>query len=461
MIANFIGKLHIITLHLPIGILLLGVILEWFNHLKWIETSRNLRSFAFGLGSISAIFVSLSGFLLFTYGDYNEDVVWSHKISGFITTILSLFLFSFSFYKENRFQKYIALLVAISITLTGHLGGSITHGEGFLTNFSANSSENDTTPIFEVDNIEEAQIYSDLIQPIIDAKCVGCHGPNKVKGKLRLDSEAAMMEGGKSRKEILGPNKAKSELLRRVLLPLKDEKHMPPKSKRQVTEDELSLISWWIENGASFTHTVVAKDTSTAILELIDKVIKESHNLNSDQSTIPAFLPDVEVKAISTEILNSFETNGIIALPAGKDSPFLEINFVNVNEITNIHRETLNKVAENIVRLKWSELTINDEDLVLISKMKNLLKLHIDHTNITDQGLQKLKDLNQLMYINLNNTKITNQGIEMLNKLPNLKEIFTFETQVTLDTLQNGAKIFKGGYQLEFLPSDTQRISEN
>jgi len=61
--------------------------------------------------------------------------------------------------------------------------------------------------------------------------CESCHGPEKQKGKLRLDSLEALMKGGENGPVVVAGNPKKSPLVARVLLPATDDDHMPPEGK--------------------------------------------------------------------------------------------------------------------------------------------------------------------------------------------------------------------------------------
>src|SRR5262249_14440371 len=43
---------------------------------------------------------------------------------------------------------------------------------------------------------EQARWFESKIRPLLADRCVKCHGPKKQKGELRLDSRAALLEGG-------------------------------------------------------------------------------------------------------------------------------------------------------------------------------------------------------------------------------------------------------------------------
>ena len=77
---------------------------------------------------------------------------------------------------------------------------------------------------------EEATIYDKVIKPLFEARCVECHGPDKQKGKLRLDTPEHI-SGGSDGEAIVAGNAAESLVLERVLLPEDDDEAMPPKGE--------------------------------------------------------------------------------------------------------------------------------------------------------------------------------------------------------------------------------------
>src|SRR5437667_12719892 len=79
--------------------------------------------------------------------------------------------------------------------------------------------------------------FAKQIQPILQQNCIKCHGPEKQKGKLRLDSKEAAFKGGKDGLVLTAGDAEKSELYRRIILPKSNEDVMPnegePLSKAQ------------------------------------------------------------------------------------------------------------------------------------------------------------------------------------------------------------------------------------
>jgi hypothetical protein len=92
------------------------------------------------------------------------------------------------------------------------------------------------------------------IKPIFDKSCTTCHGAEKQKGKLRLDSLAAALKGGQDGKVIEPGESAKSMLIANVAhLGDEDEFMPPPDNKAKIpplTKEQIGLLRAWIDQGA-------------------------------------------------------------------------------------------------------------------------------------------------------------------------------------------------------------------
>lgn len=92
--------------------------------------------------------------------------------------------------------------------------------------------------------------YDKDIKPILEASCFKCHGSEKQKGKLRLDSLEAALKGGENGKVIEAGKSAKSPIVISVSR-LDEDSAMPPEDKgKPLTKDQVGLIRAWIDQGA-------------------------------------------------------------------------------------------------------------------------------------------------------------------------------------------------------------------
>ncbi|MDZ7647673.1 MAG: c-type cytochrome domain-containing protein [Cytophagales bacterium] len=154
----------------------------------------------------------------------------------------------------KRLYKFLSLLTLVLLTITGHLGGTLTHGENFLF---ANLNDSEMESLASID-LQQAHLYADLVRPILQNKCYTCHGTSKQKGKLRLDLPEHIAKGGKSGVVLVAGQVDESEMIDRLLLPMNDDDHMPPKEKKQLSTQEIEILKTWINSGADFERTVVA-----------------------------------------------------------------------------------------------------------------------------------------------------------------------------------------------------------
>jgi mono/diheme cytochrome c family protein len=92
--------------------------------------------------------------------------------------------------------------------------------------------------------------YAKDIKPIFDKSCIKCHGEEKQKGKLRLDSLEAAIKGGKNGPNIIPNDGAKSGLVQAIAR-LDPDEAMPPDEKGEpLTAEQVGLVRAWIDQGA-------------------------------------------------------------------------------------------------------------------------------------------------------------------------------------------------------------------
>jgi len=97
-------------------------------------------------------------------------------------------------------------------------------------------------------------VYASRIAPLFTRSCVSCHSPAKIKGGLRLDTYAQLMDGGDDGSVIEPWLPRESDLVRRIKLPPDDDDHMPSNGKHPLSPDEIRTIERWIAAGASATQ---------------------------------------------------------------------------------------------------------------------------------------------------------------------------------------------------------------
>ncbi|HKI71325.1 MAG TPA: SUMF1/EgtB/PvdO family nonheme iron enzyme [Verrucomicrobiae bacterium] len=97
--------------------------------------------------------------------------------------------------------------------------------------------------------------FEQQIRPILEFDCIRCHGPEKPKGNLRLDTRAGALKGGDDGTALVPGKPDRSPLYTSTILPADDDKHMPPKGD-PLKKDETELLRQWIEQGAEWPEGI-------------------------------------------------------------------------------------------------------------------------------------------------------------------------------------------------------------
>jgi uncharacterized membrane protein/mono/diheme cytochrome c family protein len=452
---EFIGHLHPVLVHLPIGILMLACVFHIVSYHQKFAHFKTVMSVMLFWGMVCAVLSCITGYCLSNSGDYDLRLVSLHMWMGISVAAVSLVLFIlFKKVKSEIVLRIISFVLFIMICITGHLGGSLTHGSDYLSFNTAGQK----VVIKPVPNVQQAVAYADLIQPLLQNKCYSCHSSEKQKGKLRLDLEAMMLKGGKNGPAVVPGNAEKSELIRRVLLTLGNDEHMPPKEKPQLSESEIALLHWWVENGADFKKKV--KDLKqpagikTVLVSFQSGVVQVAKEISE--------IPNEEVKAANEGTLKRLADWNISVLPVATKSNYLSVNFVNAKSTADSVMSELAKLNKQVVWLKMDNTAIADNALKYISGMEQLIRLHLNNTKITDAGLARLKKLERLQSISLVGTTVTLNGLMQLKGLKALKNIYLYQSKVTDQDRMQLKKAFPkvnidfGNYVVPTLPADTQ-----
>ena len=271
---------------------------------------------------------------------------------------------------------------------------------------------------------EDKVDFAKQIQPILRQNCVKCHGPEKQKGKLRLDSKEVAMKGGKDGAVLVAGDADKSELYRRIILPKGDDDIMPNEGD-PLSKEQTDLVRVWINQGAEWPETAAAKETGPS----------------NPLAGLPA---DFKPNANETKAASKFAQLGVDVRPIAMNVHWTEANFrPQGTSITDVAIAPLKDVT-SLTDLNLAGTKITDAGLAAVAALTNLTRLHLELTSVTDAGLAHLKRLSNLSYLNLYGTAVTDAGLENLKELRNLRHLYVWQTKVT----EAGAKNLK-----EALPS--------
>ena len=258
---QFLGRLHPLIVHFPVSLLCIALLLEVVD---WSRRSTALRAGIAALvwiGAVAAVVAAGLGLVLVNQEEYGGRTVTVHQWSGLATMILALLAVVALRAKRTILYRTFLGLSVLGVSLAGHYGAMLTHGDDYLTSvlpfekgvgrpvdgetkfaFASNSTGQ---PLSEK-QIGELNLE---VRSILAHYCFSCHSATKSKGGLRLDKKELIMKGGEDGAILVAGHPEDSDLIRRVKLPAGHEEAMPTKGKR-LTEHDIEVLEFWIRQGA-------------------------------------------------------------------------------------------------------------------------------------------------------------------------------------------------------------------
>jgi uncharacterized membrane protein len=411
---QFLGRLHPMLVHLPIGMLVLLPFLEFAG-----ITRIGLREAAgFVLRMALAVSVVTLAFgMILAYGSgVTGATVTRHMWGG--TALLVELLICFAArppWISGQVQRAYPVLLGVTLltlTWTAHQGGSLTHGSDYLTRylprpvkrfFPSTSMASDAGYV--------GSVYMREIHPIFDAKCVACHGASKEQGGLRLDFFDLLSEGGKDGAVIAPRTPDGSLLLQRVTLSPTDRHFMPPEGRTPLSANEIATLRSWIAAGASPTATSLP-------------------GIAVAKSPDPPLQPVGDYSSLMSEIRHMQSSDGAkLAAVSAVPSDGLILRTIDVaSKFDDAELARFQRFAPFIVEAELGRTSVTDSCFDTLSKFTNLRALHLEGTAVTGRDLAKLSSLSQLTYLNLSDTKVTSDELVPLKKMTNLRHIYLFDT---------------------------------
>lgn len=327
----FIGRFHPILLHMPVGILGILCLFELICSTRRGEQRYGEASLLMLLfGGAGAVFAVFAGIMLSREGGYVGGNFSLHQTMGLLGTAGVLIALVIRLVGMGRgsmelLNAYRAVYF-ISFGIMGfgaHFGGNISHGNTFLTqhapawikgpmvgmekwmlgfvqkprveNTEVKTEVTTVTTVVKTEVTTEVKpepkapvattppaggdeklVFEHVILPILTAKCNKCHSEEKSKGELRMDTYELAMKGGENGKNFVAGKLAESLSITRIMLPIDDAdgEHMPPDGKDQLTPEEIALLKWWVEQGASGTQKVNEAKFPAELQATVDGILK-------------------------------------------------------------------------------------------------------------------------------------------------------------------------------------------
>ena len=468
------GPFHIVLLHLPIGALLAIVFAECMPCGKPEHKRPVIGSLHWFLLGSTALTIVL-GMAYEDFGGYGDEIE-NHELWGFIfggCVLASFLLHAICRWKNAiacRVVYHLALLAAvISMVITGHQGGELVHGRGFLTKpFKAQTrpapeanpapaptleaptalptpapapevEANDApimsddaemmddememmeaTPMMEVSapSAQPAAASPESLQQfnaahtVFKNHCFSCHGATKQKGRYRLDNKVAITTAGKSGyTPIVAEQPSESELFIRMSHADNHDDVMPPEEKSRLEPEEIAAVRAWIASGANWPD-------------------------NMSRKRVPGTYVAIGNEATNKLIEQINQTGAKAEYNVwGDNSVRVDLAVVDADKI-NDAIETLQKLGPALAWIDCSKLELPDNFTEQLQQFPNLKRLHLDSSNISDADLQNISQLKNLSYLNLYNTGITDTGLAALEQAPGLEKLYLTDSKVSPQGIQ-------------------------
>lgn len=271
-LGQFLGRFHPLLVHGPIAMLALVPLMELLGRTPRWSHLRPAAGWLLTLTAFATYLTAVDGWLLGWSGGYRGHDLTNHMWAGGALAV-ACGLAALARGRRPAFA-YPALLsgALVLLLIAGHIGGTISHGEGFLTDklptrvrgwlgLAALPAEakpaaaaGAATPAAKGGPASadpgSPAFYAVHIAPLFARSCNSCHRAEKHKGGLRMDTYALLMHGGSDGKVVVPGDPQGSEIIRRVILPASDDDFMPSDDDKPLSADEIQMLEHWIAAGA-------------------------------------------------------------------------------------------------------------------------------------------------------------------------------------------------------------------
>lgn len=408
------GKWHLLALHIPAALLLLIPIAELV--LREPRPSRALLL----MGDFAAAgtwAAAVLGVLHAHHNGFEGQGIDNHLWLGVGCSALAL---------ASWWLMEAALLVrlplqfaaALSVAAAGHVGGELVHGEGFLTKASG---ERPAAAAAAADLAKlspeqlRLQVYETRVKPLLARHCTPCHDDKKQKGKLRMDSIAALEKGGSEGPALVWGKSAESRIIRRTTLPREDDESMPPDPKPMLTKEQVDVLRAWIDG--------VAPAAAPA-----------EPGRHADEPA-PArksasFAPNAELRKVAARLA---EKEGLTALPRAleTDEGLVVAAHAAAGRFDDASLARLAADGAAVAELDLARTKVTDASAPLLARFPNLEVLVLNETQVGDAMAKAAGALPRLGRLALRSTALTDAGLAEAAKAPSLRSLFVGQTKVT------------------------------
>jgi hypothetical protein len=444
-LALFLGRLHPSVLHLPVALLILALLLE-ATRLPWVgrvapSFPPSVLASVLWLAALSGFAAAVAGWCLSHEGGYDDTLLDRHLWSGVATAIgafVALVLHTLATARPDRaglrhLGTVVVLITSGAMVVAAHAGGSLTHGEDYLT-------EHAPAPIRRLAGlpiprdrtlerrtaIADREVFDGVALRVLERHCTACHNPGKRKGELAMDTHAGVMAGGVSGPVVMPGVAADSELLTRLHLPVDDKKRMPPKGRPSLTDDEVAVLTWWVAAGAPAAGTFRTTKAPAEVRAAFSRILPESERQEIEaHQRRQAAEYEATLAAVRAAVPGALRT----IVPGERELEYTAA--VAGKAFGDAELAKLAAVGRDLVWLDLSRTAITDAGLKALTAMPNLEHLDLRETAVGDAGVAALAPLGHLRTLGLYGTAVTDEGLPSIQRLAGVTRLYVGGTRVT------------------------------
>lgn len=424
----FLGRFHVLALHLPIGMLFAAIAVDWAARGKERGTLAAAAPFLWGATAVSAVLTVALGYMHLAEGGFTGPSAGAHRLYGTLVAALCLGVWLLSVTRpalHRRLNGITGAVLLLLVTMTGHYGGNLTHGSGYLVQYAPQplrSLVGLSARRSPVTDLATADPWHDIVGPMLEARCSNCHNDDKRNGGFSVVHYEAALVGGDTGSAVVPGNLQFSELYRRITLPGDDEAFMPAEGKTPLTPNQAEILRWWIEAGAPVATTVAEVGPSLEVARLLSAEI----GLDGEAATESRV-------AVDPAWRESLAAAGFLARPLSLDDPRLVVSIHSVGmPLGPDQLAALRLAAEQIVSLDLRAAGLEDRDLEALEDFPALRSLVLSNNALSDAGVRVLARWPSLERVNLyGNREVDDAALGTLAEMPNLRSVYLWGTSVT------------------------------
>ncbi len=467
---TFVGTLHPALLHFPIALGIVAAIVELWGAVRRDPGPSSFALTAVWFAALIAVLTATSGWFNAEFEGKNLTLnLFLHRWIGISSAVLLMVLaISGSIIRArpktslSGAWRMVLLATAGALAFTGHLGGAMVYGDGYVTDAlwaaidQTEKSQRDSatneakaqlgivdaptasaptaaptaaptsdptpavlpsptvvpTTVGGVDGKVSIDFVKQIV-PILTANCYECHGNGKSKGGVHLDNWKSMTTERKGKWVVQPGSPATSLLLRNIELPESDDSAMPPKGAR-VQAGDIALIREWIVQGAPSGDTVSPGAVSDNQWSLPER------SLSRDE------LARIQAQTASLAQI------GVTVQPLARGSSNYEVNVsLATSPIDDSQVAQITTLADFVVVLNLAHSAVSDLVGAALVQFQSLRVVRLDHTHAGDHVAADLCGLKKLESVNFVASELTDQGLATLTNLKSLRRLYVWSSRTT------------------------------